>query len=108
MHGKPFWPPRAAYLSDIAKLFIAHDSNTLGTFTNEYVTLSKSEYDSLIQKMQSVSTSDITTLVHSSISYLASSSPSSWIIDSDLSTHVTGKSTIFHFSHIYVPFIVFY
>jgi len=40
------------------------------------MTLSRSDYDSLIQKMHSVSISDIATLAHSSISYLASSLPS--------------------------------
>jgi len=50
--------------------------------------------------MYSLSTSDIATLAHSCISYLASSSLSSWTIDSGASTHMTGKSIVFHFSHI--------
>jgi len=72
----------SCYLSGTAVSSTSFCSNTLVTFANESVILSKSEYDSLIQKLHSVSTSDIVTLVHSGISYLASSSPSSWIIDS--------------------------
>jgi len=56
------------------------------------MTLSKSEYDYLIQKMHSVSTSDIATLAYLGISCLASSSLSSWIIDSSVSAHVIGNS----------------
>ena len=39
-------------------------TNTLGTFIDESVTLLKSEYDSLIQKIHSVSNSNIATLVY--------------------------------------------
>jgi len=49
--------------------------------------------------MHSVFTLDIATLIHLSISYLVSSLPSSWIINSSASTHMTGKSTIFFTFH---------
>ena len=67
LYGKPFRPPRAAYLSNPAGSSTAYDSNILGTFTDEFVTLSKSEYNSLIQKMHSVSASNITILTHPNI-----------------------------------------
>jgi len=73
LHCKPSWPPQAAYLSGTFGSFIAHDSNTLDPSADEFVALLKYEYDS----MHLVSTSDITILAHLSISYLASSSPSS-------------------------------
>jgi len=76
-------------LSGTAGSSIVHDSNIFSTFADEPVTLSKSEYDSLIQNMHSVSTSDIATLAHPDISYLARSSPSSWIIDSGASIYMT-------------------
>jgi len=47
----------------------------------------------LIQKMHSISASDIAILAHLTISCLASSSHSSWIIDSGVSTYMTCKST---------------
>ena len=83
--------------------------STLGTFTDEYVTLSKSEYDSLIQKMHSVSTSYKATLTHLGIFCLASSSPSSWIIGSSVSTPMTDKSAVFFTFHTIfaASFIVF-
>jgi len=84
LHGKPSWPSRVAYLFDIVGSFTAYNYNTLDTSADKSVTISKSEYDSLIQKIYSVFTSDITTLPHPGISCLASSSPSSSIIDSDL------------------------
>jgi len=46
-------------------------------------------------------------LTHPDISYLASSSPS-WIIDSGVSTHMTGKFTFFFIFHTsFAPSIVF-
>jgi len=77
LHVKPSWPPRAAYLLGTTGSFTADDSNTLGPSTDECVSLSKSEYDSLIQKIHLVSTSDVTTFEHHDISYLASLLPSS-------------------------------
>jgi len=59
LHGKLYWPPRTAYLSGTTRLFTAHDYNTLGTSADESLTLSVSDYDSLLQKIHSVSTSDI-------------------------------------------------
>mgnify|MGYP006965942437 CR=1 FL=1 len=50
LHDKSFRPPRAAYLSDSAGSFTVHDSNTLGTFTDEYATLPKSEYNLLLKR----------------------------------------------------------
>jgi len=47
------------------------------------------------------------TLAHPGISCLASSLPSSWLIDTGLSTHMTGKCTIFFTFHTSFPFIVF-
>ena len=91
-HDKPSWPHRAAYLSNTVRSSITHDSNTLDIFANEYVTLSKFDYDSLIQNMHLVSTSDMATLADPGISYLASSSLSSWLIDSGASTHITDRS----------------
>jgi len=41
LHGKPSWPPRAAYLSSIGGSSTADDFNTLGTSADEYVILSK-------------------------------------------------------------------
>jgi len=78
LHGKSFLP-QATYLSDTDTTWLstAHDSNTLGRICD----LSKSKYDYLIQKTHSVSTSDIAIMAHPGISYLASSSLSSWIID---------------------------
>ena len=61
----------------------------LRSYTVDSVTLSKSEYKSLIQKMQSVPTLDTANLAHPSISYLVSSSLSFWIIDSGALTHMT-------------------
>jgi len=58
--------------------------------------------------MHSVFTLDIATLIHLSISYLVSSLPSSWIINSSASTHMTGKSTIFFTFHLSsAPSVVF-
>ena len=45
--------------------------------------------------MQSTTTFDVATLVHTGISCLTSSTSSSWIIDSGASIHLTGKSTLF-------------
>jgi len=73
LHGKLSWPSRVAYLSGTVGSSSAHDSNTLDTSANESVTLSKSGYDFLIQKMHSISISDITILARPSISYLVSS-----------------------------------
>ena len=71
------------------------------------MTQSKSEYDSLIQNMHSIFTSDISTLAHLGISYLASSSPSS-LIDYGASTHMTSKFTVFTTFHTsFAAFIVF-
>jgi len=49
--------------------------------------------------MYSVSTSDITTLAYLVISYLVSSSPSSWINESGASTYMTGKFIVFSILH---------
>ena len=87
---------------------LLHMTNTLGTSADEIVTLSKFYYDSLIQKMHSVSTSDMATLAHPGISYLASSSPSFWISDCGASTDMTGKFTVFFTFHTsYASYIVF-
>lgn len=51
--------------------------------------------DSLLKKMLFASTSKIATLTHPCMSYVASSSPTSWIIDSGASTHLTGKWSLF-------------
>jgi len=67
----------------------------------------KSEYDSLIQKIYSVSTLDNATLTHPGISCLASSSLSFWITDSGASTHMISKSIVFSTFHIsFAPSIV--
>ena len=104
-------PPRATYLFDAIGYFssTAHNTTAPPIFADDFVTLSRSEYNFLIQKMHSVSTSDIVILAHSGISYLVSSLPSSWIIDSSASTHMTSKSiAFFTFSHTsYVPSVVF-
>ena len=85
------------------------DNTTLDIFADKYVTLSKSEYNSLIQKMHSISTSDITILTHPGVFYLASSSPSSWIIDSGVSTYMSSKFTVFFTFHTSsAPSIVFF
>jgi len=95
-------------LSGTAGLCTAHDSHTLGTSADEYVTISNFEYDSLIQKIHPVSTLDIAILAHLGISYLASSSPSFWIIDSGASIHMTSKSIVFLTFHTFsIPSIVF-
>ena len=74
-----------------------HNFNTLGTSAH-----------SLIQKLHSISTSDIITLGHLGISCLASSSSSSWIIDSGASTYMTSKFTIFFtFRTFFAPSLVF-
>jgi len=52
----------------------------------------------LIEKMHSVSTSDIAILAYPSISCLASSLPS-WIIDFGVLTHMIAKSTVFSILH---------
>ena len=102
MRDKLSRTPRAA------ESFSAHDSNTFDTYADESVTLLKPEYDSLIQKMHLVFTSDIATLTHSGISCLVSSLISSWIIDSGASTHITRKYTVFFTFHTSsVPSIVF-
>ena len=75
-------------------------------FSYEYVTI-KIWIWFFIQKLHSVSTLDVVTLAHLGISYLASSSPSSWIIDPGASTHMTDKFTGFYFSHIFCPFYDF-
>jgi len=100
LHGKSSWTPRATYLcgnagssTDMTLIF------SVLSLTNLW--LSKSDYDSLMQKMHSVSTSDIATLAHLGISYLANSSLSSWITDFAVSTYMTSKSTVFSlFTHL--------
>jgi len=39
LRGKSFWPYRAIYLPDTAGSSTAHDSNTLGTSADEFVTI---------------------------------------------------------------------
>ena len=82
-------------------------STALLTSTDDFVTLTRSKYDSLIQKIYSVFTSDTAILTHSG-SYLASSSRSSWIINSDVSMHMISKSTIFSTLHTLIPLLLFF
>ena len=73
-------------------------TNTLGTFA-EYVTLSIWVWFSDAKHASSLYFR-YAILAHSGISYLTSSSLSSWNINSGVPTHMTGKSIVFfHFSH---------
>ena len=73
------------------------DGNNSNSFPVDQVLISKTEYDSLLQRVNASSS----LLIASSNTCLHSSSSPSWVIDSGASNHMTGNSSLL--SHTFSP-----